>query len=182
VADATEGWEWKQIQFAPCPQCGQDPAHFAREEFSAVAIDTAGSWAVFLVHTDDDWLRASPAPEVWSPIQYGLHVRDMLRVFGDRVVRAVDEDNPEVSWFDPGPEGRRQYNLIEAHIVASAIGEQAERLSEILSGLTDGDWDRTVMRDGVDRFTVTGLACFAVHEAHHHLLDATGELAERLRT
>jgi hypothetical protein len=32
------------------------------------------------------------------------------------------------------------------------------------------------MRDGVDRFTVAGLGCFAVHEARHHLRDATGEL------
>ena len=32
-------------------------------------------------------------------------------------------------------------------------------------------------QDGVYTFTVAGLACCAVHEAHHHLLDANGTLA-----
>jgi hypothetical protein len=41
-------------------------------------------------------------------------------------------------------------------------------------------WSRTVTNDrgvyGVYTFTLAGLACNAVHETHHHLLDATGEL------
>jgi hypothetical protein len=41
-------------------------------------------------------------------------------------------------------------------------------------------WSRTVINDrgvyGVCTFTMAGLACNAVHEAHHHLLDATGTL------
>ena len=31
-------------------------------------------------------------------------------------------------------------------------------------------------RDGVFTFTVHGQACYALHEAHHHLLDAEGTL------
>jgi hypothetical protein len=37
-------------------------------------------------------------------------------------------------------------------------------------------WSRIARRDGVDRFTVAGLACFGLHEAHHDLLDAEGRL------
>jgi hypothetical protein len=40
----------------------------------------------------------------------------------------------------------------------------------------DADWTRVAQRDGVDGFTVAGMGCFAVHEAHHHLLDASGDL------
>ena len=43
---------------------------------------------------------------------------------------------------------------------------------------------RTMTRDGggdgVYQFTVAGLASYAVHESHHHLLDAKGTLKPTL--
>ena len=36
--------------------------------------------------------------------------------------------------------------------------------------------------DGVYQFTVAGLASYAVHESHHHLLDADGTLQPTVST
>ncbi len=48
------------------------------------------------------------------------------------------------------------------------------------ANLHDDQWDRTLVRDGgkdgVFTFTVQGQACYALHESHHHLLDANGTL------
>jgi hypothetical protein len=60
--------------------------------------------------------------------------------------------------------------------LAADIERQARRLAAIIGERSETDWSRTARRDGVDRFTVAGLACFGVHEAHHHLLDAEGTL------
>jgi hypothetical protein len=57
---------------------------------------------------------------------------------------------------------------------------QARRLSDIFDVLQPEQWNLTMIRDGgtdgVYEFTVAGLASYAVHEAHHHLLDADGSL------
>lgn len=174
-----EGWEWVQIQAKSCPQCGQNPASARPTELGAAGVAESVAWRSFLLAADDNYLRTNPTIDVWSPLQYGMHVRDMLRVFGDRILLAIRDDNPTVPWFDPGAEGWRRYNEMNPSDVAAEVDRQAERLAVILEDCQESDWDRRAMRDGVDSFTVAGMACFAVHEAHHHLLDADGELAAR---
>jgi len=50
----------------------------------------------------------------------------------------------------------------------------------MLDGLEPAQWSLAMIRDGgkdgVNAFTVAGLASYAAHEAHHHLLDANGTL------
>jgi hypothetical protein len=65
------------------------------------AVELAAGWREFLVQADDAYLRAIPEPGVNSPIQYGAHVRDILRVYGERMVLAVEEDSPTVPIFNP---------------------------------------------------------------------------------
>jgi hypothetical protein len=64
--------------------------------------------------------------------------------------------------------------------LADDIEAQARRLAGILDSLEPEDWSRRMIRDGgsdgVFEFTVLGLANYAVHESHHHLLDADGTL------
>jgi hypothetical protein len=171
-----EGWEWSRIQTDRCPQCGQQPAARPPSTLGQTAIDSAAGWKAFLASADEDYLRANPSPDVWSPLQYGAHSRDMLTVFGDRILIAMAEEDPAVPWFDPGPEAWMQYNLLDPAELASDLDASAARLASIIADRRESDWQRTARRDGVDRFTVSGLACFAVHEAHHHLLDANGSI------
>jgi len=139
-------------------------------------LDEAAAWREFLTAADLNCLRTSPAPGLWSPAQYAAHVRDMLGVFGDRILLAVAEDNPAVPWFEPGEDEWRHFNELPPSDLATGIDHQARRLAGILDDRQADDWSRTAVRDGVDRFTVAGLACFVVHEAHHHLLDAKGQI------
>jgi hypothetical protein len=105
-----EGWEWIRIQTVSCPQCGHDPASMPPSELGAACSVESLAWRIFLGEADGDYLRVSPASDVWSPLQYGMHVRDMLRVFGDRILLAISEDHPSVPWFDPGEQEWRRYN------------------------------------------------------------------------
>ncbi len=47
-----------------------------------------------LARFDDDAVRKRPAPEVWSPLEYACHVRDMLGVQTERVELAQREIDP----------------------------------------------------------------------------------------
>ncbi|MBO0729093.1 MAG: DinB family protein [Acidimicrobiaceae bacterium] len=175
-----EGWEWPRIQRDPCPQCGDHPAALPPEGLGPRALELAAAWQAFLAEADETYLRTSPAPGVFSPIQYGAHVRDILRVYGDRMVLGLSEDNPSFPTFNPPEEVWDGYNRLDRDELAGDLVAHAQRMATVIAGVAPQAWARTVVsnrgKDGVYTFTVSGLACCAVHEARHHLLDAKGEL------
>lgn len=175
-----EGWQWVRAQTDRCPQCGEHPAAMERASLGGQLIESAGAWRIFLLGADEASLRTSPGPGIFSPIQYGAHVRDIQGVYGDRILLMLEQDRPVFPQFNPEEEEWENFNRLEADSLADGIEAQARRLAEILERLQPQDWGRTMTRDGgrdgVHQFTVAGLASYAVHESHHHLLDANGTL------
>jgi hypothetical protein len=143
-------------------------------------LESAHAWRTFLTGTDEAYLRNVPAPGVFSPIQYGAHVRDIQRVYGDRILLMLREPNPVFPQFNPDEAAWDSFNELEVGELADQIQAQALRLADILADLAPDDWSRTMVRDGgsdgVFTFTVAGLASYAVHESRHHLRDANGTL------
>jgi hypothetical protein len=176
-----EGWQWARAQTDRCPQCGHHPAVTERGALGAELVESADLWRSFLMEADDSYLRTVPAPGIFSPVQYGAHVRDILRVYGDRILIMLEEDDPVFPQFNPDEGVWDGYNRLGREELAEDLGAQAQRLATIFDDLEPEQWSRTMIRnggaDGVYTFTVAGLASYAVHEAHHHLLDADGSLA-----
>jgi DinB superfamily len=180
--DRGEGWQWHRIQMEPCPQCGDHPASLAPSSLGPLGLERARAWREFLSDADDDYLRTSPEFGVFSPIQYGAHVRDIVRVYTDRMVLGLERDAPTVPIFNPPQEEWERYNRLDAAELGEDVIAQAQRLADLASGMEPDNWRRIVVNDrgvyGVYSFTLAGLACNAVHETHHHLLDATGALEQ----
>jgi hypothetical protein len=92
----------------------------------------------------------------------------------------MEQDSPVVPMFNPGQDEWESYNLLVAEELANDLERSAGRVSEILAEIGPSDWSRTVVNDrgtyGVYTFTLAGLGRNAVHESHHHLLDAKGTL------
>jgi hypothetical protein len=177
-----EGWQWHRIQQEACPQCGFNPSALSPASLGDLAVEQAVAWRVFLLESDDAFLRTNPEGDVYvfSPMQYGAHVRDILRVYGDRMVLAVEEEHPTVPIFNPPQEVFESYNGLDPEELATDLEAQARRLADLVDTMDDASWSRIVINDrgvyGVYTFTVAGLACNAVHESYHHLLDARGTL------
>ena len=175
-----EGWQWARAQTDRCPQCGQHPGVMERDALGSELLDSAAAWRTFLLSADDAYLRGVPRPGIFSPIQYGAHVRDIQRAYADRILLMLEDDNPVFPQLNPDEAAWNAYNRLGPEELADDIEAQARRLASILDTLQPGDWSRTMIRDGgsdgVFEFTVVGLANYAVHESHHHLLDANGSL------
>jgi hypothetical protein len=176
-----EGWQWSRIQQEPCPQCGLNPADMQSEALGPTVVELAGKWRTFLVGADGDFLRHSPEPGVFSPIQYGAHVSGTLRVAGERLELGLEREAPTVPMFNPGQDEWVRYNELDAHELAGELEGHASRVADILGRLEGSQWSRTVVNDrgqyGIYTFTLLGIGRNVVHESHHHLLDARGALA-----
>jgi hypothetical protein len=92
----------------------------------------------------------------------------------------IEQDSPTVPIFNPPQEVFESYNELDPAELAADLEAQAKRLASTVENMDPSAWSRIVINDrgqyGVYTFTIAGLACNAVHEAHHHLLDAKGTL------
>jgi hypothetical protein len=128
----------------------------------------------------DATLRRRTQPDVWSPLEYACHVRDVLEVQRDRVLLALVEVEPE---FVPMGRDERaidlRYNEQDAALVRAQLDEAGAALATTLEGLDDAGWDRT----GVYNYptsqlrSVEWIGRHTVHELRHHSRDVEGLLA-----
>ncbi len=157
-----------------CSACGYDYAALPRPALAPSLALGAALHAARLT-APDDALRRRPAPDVWSPLEYACHVRDVLGVQHDRILRAQAEDRPS---FPPMDRDRRAveeaYNDQDPARVAEDLRSAGAAIAGVLDGLDDAGWART----GVYNFPATAvrdvdwIARHTLHEVTHHLMDA----------
>jgi DinB superfamily len=134
----------------------------------------AVSFVARMRELDDAGARRRPAPDVWSPLEYACHVRDMLLVQRDRVELIQREDVPTLT---PMQRDARvtddRYNEQEPAVVARDLLDAARSLGELLDALGDAGWRRTAVYSyPVSRLrTVEWIGNHTVHELQHHRFD-----------
>ena len=77
----TKDWTW--VLRRPCPECGLDTGGFPREAVPEMIMTNAAAWQDLLTGPADTGTR--PAPGRWSALEYGCHVRDVFRIFDERL-------------------------------------------------------------------------------------------------
>jgi len=98
---------------------------------------------VTILHARDCNVRSRRQPDVWSPLEYGCHLRDMLLVQRERVLAARRMDRPNCP-----PSGRDEravhdgYAEQEPKDVARQLADAAQMFSNVLVRLSADDWDR----------------------------------------
>lgn len=136
--------------------------------------DIATHLADRLSEASDDAVRARPGPDTWSPLEYGCHVRDVLRVQRGRLAQALADDTPT---FTPMGRDERavrdRYNEQDPAAVTAALVGAADALAAAFEELDETGWVRTAIYsypEPAER-SMVWLAQHTVHECHHHLLD-----------
>ncbi len=158
-----------------CAQCGF--AYDLGDAGSAGPALVAGA-ARFasVLDADPSDVRRRPRADVWSPLEYACHVRDVLLVQRERVLAARRRDRPT---FEPmGRDERVEhdgYALQDPPVVARQMADAAAMFANVLARLGDADWDRTVFYGYPARAerSLRWVAVHTVHEMHHHLDDVS---------
>ncbi len=165
----TKNWTW--VLERPCPECGFDAPGLDRERVPGAIRDNATLWEVVL-GTDDAAVR--PAPHLWSPLEYACHVRDVNRIFDERVRQMLTEDAPTFAAWDQDQTAVEQdYGSQDGAKVAEEVVAAAETVAGTYESVPDNAWQRTGTRSDGEEFTVDTLARYHLHDLVHHAHDVS---------
>ena len=123
-------------------------------------------------------------PDVWSPVEYGAHIRDVMLNLRDRIVVGAAEDDPTPKPMHGGlriasglyshetPEGLAQ----EIPIACDLMGRTVTTFMADLERPIFYPWPRPATR------TLRWVAAQSLHEAEHHLADIERQLGPARRS
>ncbi len=161
--------DWTFVLDRPCPECGYVAADVDVQQLPELVRAAAAPWADVLVRPD---VAARPEPQVWSPLEYGCHVRDVLRVFAGRVELMRSQDNPRFpNWDQDATAVEDRYWEQQPSAVAAELAAAAELNATAWAGVTAAEWTRPGTRSNGSRFTLESLGRYQLHDLRHHLAD-----------
>ena len=167
----TKDWTW--VLQRPCPECGLDTQGFPRDGVGAMIRDNAVAWHGLLTGPGD--LRRRPSPEKWSALEYGCHVRDVLRLYEQRLALMLSRDGPQFpNWDQDATAVADRYHEQDPATVARELATAADVIAAHFDGLAPRQWQRTGSRSDGAHFTVESFARYFIHDPVHHLYDVTG--------
>lgn len=168
----TKDWTWTLDR--RCEQCGFSAREVAADEVPERAFVAAEEWVAIL--RSHPAAAARPEPAVWSPLEYGAHVRDVYRLFDQRLAAMLTEDEPTFANWDQDETARvERYGEQDPEVVADELEAAALAFVDHLRAVRPDQQDRAGLRSNGSRFTVTTLSQYFLHDVIHHLWDVTGQ-------
>ncbi len=165
----TKDWTW--VLDRSCPECGFDAPGLDRGRIPQAIRDNATLWEVVL-GTDDAAVR--PSANVWSPLEYASHVRDVHRLFGERLARMLGDDDPAFdNWDQDAAAVDGDYGSQDPATVAPDVVAAADTVAGSYEQVADDQWQRTGRRSDGATFTVDTFARYHLHDLVHHAHDVS---------
>ena len=160
-------WTWTLER--RCPECGFAagevlPGSLAKE--LRLALDP---WPDVALRPD---ARVRPGPGRWSDLEYACHVRDVCRVFADRLMLILTRHDPAFeNWDQDETAARSLYADADPRVVAAELPQAADLVVSGWADVAPDQWGRTGVRSNGSRFTVLTLGQYCLHDLVHHGVD-----------
>ncbi len=166
--------DWTWVLEQPCPECGFDAGSVPAADVAGMIRSNASSW-VTVFDSAPESVRRRPQPDRWSALEYGAHVRDVHRLFRERLVRMLTEDDPLfANWNQDETAVAERYGEQDPAAVRAELADAAEALAAAFEAVDGSQWQRPGRRSDGARFTVESFARYLIHDPVHHLWDVTG--------
>jgi len=167
VPPDVKDWTWTLRE--RCPECGFAAAEVAGTEVAGLVTAFTDPWPAVLARPD---AAQRPAPSTWSPLEYGCHVRDVCRLFEERVHLMLDGDTPTFeNWDQDATAVAERYGEQDPAVVAGELTASAASFAQAYAQVPDDGWERTGIRSNGSQFTVLTLGQYGLHDLRHHLWD-----------
>jgi hypothetical protein len=171
IVPDTKDWTW--VLHRPCPECGLDVQGLALAAIPAMIRANAAEWHAILTGPGDHAQR--PAPAKWAALEYGCHVRDVLRLYDTRLALMLTVAGPHYpNWDQDSTAVEDRYADQDPVYVAAEIVSAADFLAARFAGVSGDQWQRTGFRSDGAQFTIETFARYFMHDPVHHLYDVTG--------
>jgi DinB superfamily len=161
--------DWTWVLERRCPECGFFGAEVDREDLGRMIRDNALAWTGVLGAND---VTERPSDDRWSALEYACHVRDVFRIYDERLALMLNEDDPPFpNWDQDASAVDDAYNEQDPAVVATEIVMAGNRLADAFEAVTGDQWKRTGVRSDGVAFTVDTFGRYFVHDPIHHLVD-----------
>ena len=166
----TKDWTW--VLERPCPECGYDARSVRHAELKNRLLANASAWRRVLGEPD---VAVRTRPDRWSVLEYACHVRDVHRIFGERLRLMLSVDDPLfANWDQDEAAVEGAYGSEDPAAVAGALDEVAAAVAAGYADVRDAQWERPGRRSNGSVFTADTLARYHLHDVEHHLHDVAG--------
>jgi hypothetical protein len=165
----TQDWTW--VLERPCPECGFDASTFPPTGVAGLIRENAAEWQGILAGPEAD-LRRRPSEDRWSALEYACHVRDVFRIYDERLARMLNEDDPLFqNWDQDVTAVEEGYGEQDPARVTDELARSAEVLAGAFEAVAADQWNRPGRRSDGAHFTVDTFARYLVHDPVHHVHD-----------
>lgn len=162
--------DWTWVIEQRCPECGFDAAAVDARAVAGMLRDATERWVEVLTTRSD--VRTRPRESVWSPLEYGCHVRDVYRVYDGRLRRMIDEDGPHYeNWDQDKTALESDYAAQDPSAVAAELAADGAALADQFDTVHGEQWQRTGFRSDGAAFTIDTFSRYFIHDIVHHLVD-----------
>ena len=169
IVPDSKDWTW--VLARACPECGLDTQSFAREEIPAMIRANAAAWPAPLAAPG---AATRQQPDRWSALEYGCHVRDVLRLYDYRLGLMLTEDDPLYpNWDQDQTAIADNYPAQNPAVVADELAAAADAIATSFAAVSGPQWQRPGRRSDGASFTVETFARYFIHDPIHHLHDVT---------
>lgn len=170
ITPDTKDWTW--VLERPCEECGFDASTVSESTIAALLRENAARWPTVLERAD---VRVRPNEQTWSALEYAAHVRDVFRLFLERLELMLSHDNPTYpNWDQDATAIAENYNEQDPAVVATELVFAGQALAEAFEAVPEGSWGRPGRRGDGAQFTIATFARYLIHDPTHHLWDVRG--------
>ena len=167
IVPDTSDWTW--VLERPCADCGFRASEVDFDDLPRLIRENAAAWSEVLARAD---VAVRPDDHTWSPLEYAAHVRDVCRLFDERLRLILDAEDPMLAnWDQDATAIAERYDLQVPQAVGRELAAAAASVSESFAAVPADARQRTARRSDGPSFTVATLGAYFLHDIVHHRHD-----------